>query len=703
MNAIHRLPKPLRGPSPFLCALAVGFAGLALPPQAKAADAPAPLPLSEVILYSSGVGYFQRDGEVKGNTQVDLRFKVDNINDLLKSMVVQDLGGGHVSTVTYGSRDPLARTLKSFSIDLTSNPSLGQLLDQVRGERVELSTPNAVTGTILGVEKKQEAVGDNKVVELEYLNLLTSDGLRSFPMSQVQRVKLLDRRLDHELQQALAALAAGHDTQKKTVTIDFDGEGARHVRVAYVMETPVWKTAYRLVLSPKEPPFLQGWAIVENTTDEDWKSVRMSLISGRPISFIMDLYQPLYAPRPTVTPELYSSLRPQLYEGAMDTAKKAAQTPGAIGGGGFAARAPMMVLNRQFAPNTALPTGSSPRQERVARLSTLDLRRGVETIAEGLKAGELFRYEIQTPVTLPRQKSALLPIVNQPVAGRKVSIYNESVQAKYPLNGFRLTNTTTLNLMQGPITVFDHGIYAGDARIEDLPPGQTRLISYALDLKTEVDPQVTSVPQELVAVRIRKGTLLATHKLSQTKTYLIKNRDQEAKTVLIEHPIRPDWQLIEPKEPSERTRDFYRFTVNVQPDQTARLVVREEKHLTDQIRLADTGLDTIQYYLQVTQVSAKLKAALNRIVELRDHLSQTTAERTRQEGQVQEITQEQSRIRDNMARLDRNSELYNRYVKKLDAQETTLDSLHKEIDSLKTTEARQQKELNDYLLSLEVD
>lgn len=695
----HSVPHRCRRGRWLPGALSVLLAGAAPSVKLNGADTPVPLPLSEVTLYSSGVGYFQRDGQVDGRAEVDLRFKVENINDLLKSFVVQDLGGGHVSAVTYGSRDPLARTLKSFGIDLTANPSLGQLLDQVRGERVELAAPSVVTGAIIGVEKKQQPVGDNKVVEAEFLNLLTDDGLRSVPMTQIQRVKLLDSQLNGELQQALTALAAGHDTQKKTVAITFDGQGARKVRVAYVLETPVWKTSYRLVLSDTEPPFLQGWAIVENTTDEDWSNLRLSLISGRPISFIMDLYQPLYVPRPTVVPELYSSLRPQVYGEGMErladvAAAKAFNEPeGAL-------RRPQMMMRsaaRAAAPG-AMP--AAPAQELGV---ALNLQQGVESVAEALKAGELFRYEIQTPVTLARQKSALLPIVNQKIEGEKLSIYNRSVQAKYPLNGFRLKNTTSLNLMQGPITVFEGGVYAGDARIDDLPPGQDRLLSYALDLKTEVEPQVANGSEELVSVSVRKGTLLATRKAREETTYLVKNRDQKPRNVLIEHPFRADWQLVEPKQPAERTRDLYRFKVKVEPDQTAKLAVREEKQLLQQVRLMDSGLDTIQFYLKARTITPKLKEALAKIVDLRNRLGQTAAERTRREQRVSEITQEQARIRENMARLAQNSELYTRYVKKLDQQETELDGLRQEIESFKSAEAKQQKELNDYLLNLEVD
>jgi hypothetical protein len=673
--------------------------------EPKAPDAAPALPLSEVVLYTSGVGYFERDGQVEGNAQVELRFKTEDINDLLKSLVVQDHDGGSVSTVTYGSRDPIDKTLKSFGIDLTTNPGLGELLGQVRGERIELAMPGPVTGTVLSVETKKKPVGEDMTVDVEYLNLLTDEGLRSIALDQVQRVRLLDARLDAELRQALAVLAAGHDTQKKTVAVRFEGPGKRKVSVSYIVATPVWKTSYRLVLSDKEAPFLQGWAIVENTSDDDWNDVKLSLVSGRPISFTMDLYQPLYVNRPLVEPELYASLRPQVYGQAMEGAPMAPMAAGAAppppAPTAEPADAPLAFSRRarvMAAPGMAGPFAGADRAK-----SELDLKRGVSTAAEGLQTGELFQYAIKSSVTLARQKSAMLPIISQGVEGQKVSIYNESVQARNPLNGFRLKNTTPLYLMQGPITVFDDDAYAGDARIDDLAPKQDRLISYALDLKVEVEPQTQGGRQELVAVKLRKGTLISTRKSSEAKVYAIRNRDQKKKDLLIEHPFRDDWTLVEPSEPAERTRQWYRFAVPVAPDKTARLLVREERQHDESVVLTNIRSDQITYYLRSRQVSDAVKKALQHVVQLRDRLSVTQAERARQEQSVAAITQEQTRIRENMGKLAQNSELYTRYVKKLDQQETELEDLKRKIESLKDTEARQQRELNDYLLGLEID
>lgn len=687
--------------------------GAAIEPRAAAQSA---LPLSEVILYSSGVGYFQRDGQVEGKAQVDLRFKVENINDLLKSMVVQDFDGGRISSVTYGSRDPLTKTLKSFGIDLTTNPTLGQLLGQIRGERIELATPNPIVGTIVGFETKMQPAGDNKVVPVEYLNVLTDEGLRSFPMSQIQRIKLLNDQLNTELNQALSVLASSHDTQKKTVSILLDGQGKRKVSVAYIIETPVWKTSYRLVLDDEGKPFLQGWAIVENTTDDDWSNVRLSLISGRPISFMMDMYQPLYVARPLIVPELYSSLRPQVYGEAMEgqalaleekaadkgrgAAPKPAAAPAPAGGAGFAggmggAPARRSLKAENMAADAAVADPLARQQ--------MDLKQGVTSAAQSLQAGELFEYAIKTPVSLARQKSAMLPIVSEAVDGTKVSIYNQAVQSKFPLNGFRLKNTSKLNLMQGPLTVFDGGTYAGDARIDDVAPGQERLISYAMDLRTEVEPISEIQTPELISVKIRKGTLITTRKAVEAKTYNVKNRDQKKKIVLIEHPFREGWELKEPSEPTERTREVYRFTVAVEAEKGARLHVREERPVQEQIQLTDTGPDVIAYFLKAQKVSAKIKEALQKVVELRNQVSQTAADRGRKEQRINEITQEQARIRENMKVLNQNSEVYKNYEKEFVQQDTEIKNLRREIETIRATEAKQQKDLTDYLLSLDVE
>jgi hypothetical protein len=330
------------------------------------------------------------------------------------------------------------------------------------------------------------------------------------------------------------------------------------------------------------------------------------------------------------------------------------------------------------------------------------LEEGVAPMAMAEDKGELFEYRIDQPVTLAKHQSALLPIIGQSLQGQKVSLYNQHVNAKHPLNGYRLKNTSALHLMQGPITLFDNGTYAGDARIEDLPPGQDRLISYALDLKTEVEAKFEGGTQELATVTLKKGTMLISRRLVEDRTYLVKNRDMRAKTVLIEQPYRVDWKLAEPKELTERTRDLYRFSVAVDPGKSATLRVKETLPIQESIFLMDSGIDQIAYYQQTKEVSPKVKEALQRVVYLRNKLDDVRAQRTRLDQRTSEITAEHARIRENMQRLQQNSDLYTRYVKKLDQQETELESLRKEIERLKNMEEDHRRELQNYVMSLDV-
>ena len=323
-------------------------------------------------------------------------------------------------------------------------------------------------------------------------------------------------------------------------------------------------------------------------------------------------------------------------------------------------------------------------------------------MAQSGDVGELFQYVIDVPVTLARQKSAMLPIVNESIEGVKVVIYNPNVQAKHPLNGLRLTNDTNLHLMQGPITVFDGATYAGDAKIEDLAPGAERLISYALDLETEVVPETTGLPEELVSIKLIKGTMQIKRKFARETTYTVKNSDSEPKNVLIERPRDAQWKLITPKEPAETTRDMYRFAVTAQPGEPAKLKVAEEKVAYQSQTLSNLSDDAIVFYINQKQVTPEVKQALQEIVKRKQSLAEVVAKRERLEKQIAAINEDQTRIRGNMSGLDRNSDLYRRYVQKFGEQEDSIDKMRVEIEDLRGEEAKQRQALDEYLIHLDV-
>jgi hypothetical protein len=689
----------------------------------KAAPAPEPaasksgaLPVSRVILYSSGVGCFQRSGKVQGNARIDLSFPVQDINDLLKSLVLQDLGGGQVSAVSYDSHDPVEKTLQSFAINLNNNPSFANILNQARGEKVEVvlqqsnaAQPGTLTGSVLGVETQHHQVAKDAAADVEVLNLWCAEGLRNVKLAEVQRLRFLSPVLDGEVRKALEVLALGHDAQKKTVSLSFSGQGERDVRVGYVIESPIWKTSYRLVLSKEGKPYLQGWAIVENPSDEDWSEVGMALVSGRPISFRMNLYDPLYAPRPLIEPELFASLRPQTYEGSLGVALRS----GGVGGeglkdpNGVAAGRTLRRL-QEAKPGadreaTGLNYGLDGVQLRKELADSINLQQGVRSVASASQLGDYFQYVLDQPVSLARQKSALLPIVNKEVDGQRVSIYNEHAQAKFPLLGLKFKNSTGLHLMQGPITVFEGSSYAGDSRVMDVQPNEERLLSYAVDLGTEVEAVADAPRHTITKLQALKGSLYTTTREVESKTYRAKNRSEQDRTLLLEHPYRAEFHLTSKEAPAERARDVYRFEVKLPQGQTASQTVTEERDVVTQLVLTNADDDSIRVAIRNEVTSPKVKEALRQALDLKGKVDRTRQDLAHANQQLADIERDQQRIRANLKETPATAQAYQKYLAKLDAQETEVDNLRAKIKKYQDDELAQRKDYENFLAALGVE
>lgn len=676
--------------------------GVVIMATAAGAASAADLPLNHVVLYSSGVGFFQHSGLVHDNETVELSFRAEQINDLLKSMVLQDHSGGTIGPVTYAPRDPLDRTLRSFAVDIADEPSLGNLLSRLRGSEVAITRTGGseVRGTVLGTEWQHKSVGDN-VVEFEVVNVVNDAGMQQIPIWHIQDAKLLDPELSGDLRKALAAIAANRDVSKRGVELHFTGSGARQVSVGYLLETPVWKTTYRLV-ADEEESFLQGWAIVENTTDTDWQGVNLSLVSGRPVSFIQDLYQPIYVERPEVPVQTQVAARPKQYGAALEEAE-----------GDLSDRIsdePRRSMARMAAPpapaaemaagvvGMAAPGGFGGGGIAADALATA----GVAAAAAGEEVGEMFHYAINQPITINRQGSAMIPIVNQPVETDRLSIYSPDSNAKHPMHGLRLTNTTGLALMAGAITVFDGGAYAGDALIDDLGQADRRLISYAIDTAVEVAPEGKGGDQIRQSIKVVNGVLIAQTRQTMEVQYTIKNNAEEARTVLIEHPRRSGWELIEPKEPAETTRDLYRIEVEVAAGETEKLTVKMEQPVTERVALTSESIDRVGYFMQWREIPDDVKQALQKIIDMKRQIVGVEREIATREARLEQIGEEQERIRQNMEQLDHDSELYRKYVAKLTEQEDEFDTVRKEIENLQQQRNNLQKELEDYIAKLNV-
>jgi hypothetical protein len=708
-------------------------AAAALPATAASGEVkPSQLPIRTITLYRSGVGSFQRRGQVEGSTTVQLRFDTDQINDLLKSMVVLDLSGkGRVGGVSYASRDPLIKRLASFGINIADEPSLSAILGRLRGAPVSVTTPDGTfSGTVIGGESRPQALGAATTpVPVSFLNILTDKGIKSINLSVATNIEVLDADLAKELQRALAAVAEHRADRSKAVDVTFNGEGRREVVVGYVQETPVWKASYRLILPEAEQGkpegdasskerlnsklSMQGWAIVENTTDEDWTDVELALVSGQPVGFRMDLYQPLYATRPMLPVPTVQGASPRLFEGGTGADKAGSPIAGAGGmvGGREASMLGKAVRGRREMADAAMPVaafspglpGEAAPQSMAMSAGEL-MEYGAAPQATATDTGEIFEFRLDHPVTVERQRSAMLPIIGSPMSGRRVSIFTVGSGSSHPMHGVELLNDAGIELLPGPIAVYDGGTYAGDAQIGHVPAGDKRLLAYSVDL--EVDGRVESTQAAQVQkLRIVRGMIEMTSLATSASVHLFTNKDaKQGRTLIVESPRDPSWTLKQPAKPYETTDSMYRFALDLEPGKSAELKVVQERTMWQQLEVITTNAESLLAYRQQgAAVSDRVVEAVRRAGQLSAAIREVEERLARLAAERQSITVDQDRLRSNMTSIDRASPLYAKYMAKLTEQETRLDAMADEQRQGEKDLIAARTALDQYLANLDVE
>lgn len=757
--------RVISGRGPMVLALTAGTLAALLAPTAALGQTPAgdvaakgadaavgaeAMPLRKITLYRSGVGAFERQGLITGRQRVGLRFDVSQINDIIKSLQIVDLDKGLVEAVSYPSKDPLARRLNSFSVPIADAPSLPDLLGRLRGSRVEVETPGSkLSGTILSVESRMvPGPREERPIQQPFLNVVTETGIRTVAIPSITNLQLSDKELSAELARALGVVADARAERVKNVDMTLSGDGARRVVVRYVHETPVWKTSYRLVIPDAaegkagdgkggeakagdgkggemkgDSLALQGWAIVENTTDQDWRDVRLSLVSGRPVSFQMDLSQPLYLARPDVPVPTIPGVAPREFAGGVNpppapTAMPAVTSgaairgtagemgapgnPGGGGGGRMAQRAPRAELRESAAKGA--PDGAMAGLRVMEDLSGSDLANySPAAQARAGEAGEVFFYEVSTPVTVERQRSAMIPFLSAPVTGRRVSIFNPRDGSKHPLRGVEMTNSSSLQLLPGPIAVFDGAAYAGDATIGQVSPGDKRLLAYAIDLEVEVLAEPYSV-SDLTKLRIVDGVFEQTTKSRMGTKFTLANRDaKRGRTVVLEQPKMSGWDLVQPAKPAEVTQDLYRFEVGIEAAKSAAFEYAVERTESQRLEIGSFGLDQLVAFRAQGKVS---EAVVNAVRELSKKQA-TLADAERQLGlidqQINTNTNEQTRISQTIKGLPQNSDLVNDYLKELRELNTKLRELRTNREKASQTVETARAAVTEYVRNLKAE
>ena len=766
---------------PALVGLAVCLAGGVLTEaQQPAAGSARDLPIRRVVLYKSGIGYFEHVGQVTGDGRVAVTFTSPQLDDVLKTLTVLDLDGGMVSSVGYTSEAPLGRRLDALGLPVGEDATLSELLSALRGARVEARRgATRVSGRLLDVESR-DRTGHGVTEQVDQASIITAGGeVHVVDLGAGTVLQFADAALNQRLNRYLETFAASGGQDRRTLTIETSGAGTRRLYVSYVSEAPVWKTTYRIVLraTPDATPMLQGWAIVDNTTGADWTDVALSLVAGAPQSFVQPLSQPLYTRRPHVPVPSGLLMTPQTHAATLLTTGAGGIVVDSSGGAlpgvtvrvrdsagrvigtlvtdaagrfsvphasgrvraeltlqGFASTSveldagseARVVMRPQAMSETVTVTGDragrgaaggrpAPRgvvggavggvpgsAEIASSIGT-----GIPARASARELGELFEYVLNERVTVPQNRSAMVPVVAADIEAERVSLWSRADRVARPRRALWLTNTSGLTLDGGSIAVIDGETFAGEGLIETVKPGERRLVSYAMDLGMQVDADGESVPNRQQRLRIAHGVMTIETFECQQVRYTARNQDTRPRQLIIEHPHRGGWELL-PGGPSpvESTATSHRFRLPVAPDTTAALVVSAFHPIRSSVAVGNVSDDQLRVYIEQGALNEEARAALEAVATARRALADLEQQIEVRQQEATSISEDQGRVRENMKSLGGSREerqLVERYVEQLDGQEDRLAALRAELDHLERQRMDRQRALDQRIEALSVE
>lgn len=687
-----------------------------LPTLVQAQNKPAALPVDRVVLSTAGLAHIEHALTIDGAQDVLLSLRLDQIDDVMKSLIVFDTKGS-LGGVTLPGRQPLAEAFRDLPFKQNDLDDPVLLLNAYQGAGVTVTVEGRVIkGQLVRVTPEPRVTGDG-LQEIRYrLTLMTETGLQRLWLDDAQSLQFDDAAIKTDITNALKAVRENATASQRDLTLSLLGEGRRKVRLAYVVDAPLWKAAYRLVLPAAETEgadagFLQGWAVVENMTASDWNNVDLTLVSGNPVTFRQQLYQSYYVDRPEVPVEVLGRVMPRVDTGTAGTADRLeASSPRAM-----MKAAPAMP--GAPAPQMLARSGVAMDSFASAEMASADFAGDMENVAVSANAAAsaeattqvLFRFPAR--VTLAAGQSLMIPFVSQEMSMRRVSVYQPDTHPRHPLAAAEIENKGKSGLPPGVLTLFEENSalqgasYIGDAKLPALAAGEKRLVSYALDSKVIVDRLQASDSRRGKAT-LSGGVLRIEQTMRETTTYTIKAPAGEARTVIIEHPRRGDFKLVSPKaEAAEVAENHYRLRVSVPAGKEKTLDVVLERTDWETQSIADLSVDQMLAYAAAEGgLDGDVRDVFADLAKTRRSLDGIDAELARLEQERTTIFSDQERLRANLANLSRMGEqsaLQERYLKKLAEQENRLATIEDEREKLTTRRTALLTELKEQMAAAE--
>lgn len=685
------------------CTSRMGMPGEAMH-ASTGSSAAQPAGLARVDLFSQGVGVFQYQGTVHGTQTQTLSLRSGQINDVLGSLVFQDTGGGSAGEVTFPAATPLSVTLQSFRLDINNTPSRRQLLQQLRGVSITLALKKPahckVTGRIIDLLHRgfymPPMQPGSPVVRYNagpaiiggagwYINIFSHNKLQHIPLNNVQSIRINNRRLRESLNKALDAVADQPSSHRRPITLWFKGRGTRMVRFAYLLETPLWRMTYRLILPPPEKSttqnkaVLQGMAIVANQTGMNWNNVQLDIRGGEPLSFIKNLYQPLYMWRPIAPAPAGTSLVPQTYsQGAISGAYSAhamtSQGFSGGGGGGFAALRPAQMRPFNALQATmALPKTASMK----AAQKSFNPLQGVNAMASAGVVHPAFDYHVKH-ITVPRQQSAVVPVLVTPIGVQRLDLFTIGQPSTHPFLAARITNDTHKFLPPGMLTVYTGSIFEGQAELGALPQGQHHVYSYAVDQSVRVRFKHFSQHTSLIAASMKQSQLSLRNQITVNNLYDVHNTAAHQRTLVARSSVQKNWNILLPTQGVTLHKQQYQYTLKIAPAGKAVLHIRQQQNQTQIMDLSGQDIAGLRSVLQTKGLPKNIVAAIRKAMTLMKVVQQRQGVVTGTAARIMQAQSDELRLRQNLQAMKKVSPVYNKIATQLAALDTHLMTLQRQ-------------------------
>jgi hypothetical protein len=641
----------------------------------------AELPLKRVVLSTAGLAQFTHSGEVIPGTSVELSVRLDQVDDLLKSLTIFDREGA-VGAVSLPGKAPLAELFRDLPFGPEALSSPATLLNALVGAEVEIEGPVSAKGRVFRVEEERtQLTNGTGTLTHHRLSLMTEKGLVQAVLEDLTALRFTEPLAQAQIDRALTGLAQNRAKDRRTLSISLLGEAKREAGFSYVVAAPVWKTAYRLVL-PQEngKARLQGWGIVENLTGSDWKDVDLSLISGNPVALKQQLYTAFYADRPEIPITVASRFVPKKDESdgfkgglvAAETASAASSPPAA---------APMMY--RGARAKLAAPAEEQAMKEEVG---------GAAVAAESEEAATQVLYHFPTKISLSSGSTMMVPFVDHEFSAVRTWFYQPDTNPNRPFAAVRLKNDGTSTLPAGLITAFDHNgnavNFVGDAQLPMLPKSASKFITFALDSKTDIRRTDQGVKQTRLGKAIN-GQLTLSIKSRWNIDYEITPPSDEDREIVIDEARQDGWKLVSDMKGVEETASRMRYTVATPKGATTKASLRMERLDHETVALSTMEPEALFTLINgLENESPALKATVTKLATIIDDITKANARHKDLEQEREKIGTDQERLRRNLSTVGQNTDLGQRYLKTMKEQEDRLaviaeleKSLDKELEA----------------------